>query len=92
MLCNDFEVTFRLIHPAPVGFPDVQDVRVGDLHVFSLSVQEVEEVLNGEWGFVLLHSPNTSEQVFHKRVHCHLRLAEKCTRFRGLVVRKWLGW
>lgn len=57
----------------PVGLPDVQDIWVSDLHVVCLSVQEVKEVFDSEWSFVMLHPPDRLEQVLHKRMDGHLK-------------------
>ena len=56
----------------PVGLPDVQDLRVGDLHSGRLAVQEVEKVFDGGWGFAGAHAPDPPKQVDHVGVDRHL--------------------
>ncbi len=71
MTCSNFKA-FPSVDRAcdgtalPVGLPDVQHIWVGDLHVISLSVQEVEEIFDSMWGSVLRHPPDRSEQVLHE--------------------------
>lgn len=57
----------------PVCLPDVSNVRVGDLHVVRLSVQEVEEVLDGVRRSALRCSPDGPEEVLHVRMNSHLQ-------------------
>lgn len=57
----------------PVCLPDVSNVRVGDLHVVRLSVQEVEEVLDSVRRSALRCSPDGPEEVLHVRMNGHLQ-------------------
>lgn len=67
---------FKAIHAAlnePVGLPNVQDIWISDFYVVCLNVQEVEEVFDSEWSFIVRHPPDGLKQVLHKRMHGHLR-------------------
>lgn len=57
---------------SPVGLPDVQNIRISDLHAVCLSVQEVKVVFDGRGGSAVGNPPDGPEEVSYKRMHGHL--------------------
>lgn len=62
----------NVCNPAPVCFPDVKNIWIWDFFPLCLCIQEVEKVLDSQWGLAVRQPPDTPKQILHERMDCHL--------------------
>ncbi len=64
--------SIKVCYSAPVCFPDVENFWIWHFFSLCLGIQKVEKVLDGQWGPAVRQSPDTPEQILHKRMDCYL--------------------